>query len=266
MALYTYYGYGSLNNVVGYRNRYNHTFTEAAWADKVFGTTDASKYKVYYRAWAAPSELKREGKGIVTGTLPEFTGAVHYLPFVQGIAVAEHIGKESDFMNNECYTSMSYFYSASRNFKVLIADDDSRNDGVFLLGCIALVDPYTYGKDLSKTALFCISSRYVNTTYIQTNTTNNPTNTSAYRGVNPTVTRTATGRYTLVYNNVGSSNYHYIWPLFQAQFSKDNENMYVTLKRIEVEETKTTLTVVTSDDESQNDACFRVLLLGCKYD
>jgi hypothetical protein len=142
----------------------------------------------------AENMLTRSETGVVMGKVvsPYGGATVANLPFCMGCGGIESMSDEYTWMNYIVnYAGISYYYSTS-NMKILLANNATKEDGVFILGNIALVDPLMFGSSISNLALVCISYRLVNTSY-----TASSTNTLNHIGINVNVNRNSTGNYTL---------------------------------------------------------------------
>ncbi len=255
MTQYLQYGYGTVNGVTGYYNNFWFDYTDYDWANDIVPITHCA-----LGGFDAENMLTRSETGVVMGKVfsPYGGATVANLPFCMGCGSTADMGNQSGWMNgNALYAGISYYYSIT-NMKILLADDATKNDGVFILGNIALVDPLLFGSSISDLALVCISYRLINPSY-----TSSSTNTTNWIGIDVSVTRNSAGNYTLTWN-VGYNNYNYIWPLFTGIQGTSGGSAYVTVKDITINASTTVVKVLTGDDANINDRAFNAILFGRK--
>ncbi len=255
MTQYLQYSYGTANGVTGYYNDFWFDYTDYNWANDIVPITHCA-----LGGFDAENMLTRSETGVVMGKVvsPYGGATVANLPFCMGCGSTADMGNQSGWMNgNALYAGISYYYSIT-NMKILLADDATKNDGVFILGNIALVDPLLFGSSISDLALVCISYRLINPSY-----TSSSTNTTNWIGIDVSVTRNSAGNYTLTWN-VGYNNYNYIWPLFTGIQGTSGGSAYVTVKDITINASTTVVKVLTGDDANINDRAFNAILFGRK--
>lgn len=255
MTQYLQYSYATANRVTGYYNDFLYDYTDYDWANDIVPITHCA-----LGGSDAKNMLTRSEPGVVIGevTSPYGGATVANLPFCMGCGSTANMNNQNTWMNyNPLYAGISY-YSSTSNMIILLADDYTKKDGVFILGNIALVDPLLFGSSISDLALVCISYRLVNPSY-----TSSATNTTNWIGIDVSVTRNNTGNYTLTWN-VGYSNYNYIWPLFTGVQTVGGGPGYVTVKDITINASTTVVKVLTGDDRNINDGAFNAILFGRK--
>lgn len=251
MTQYVEYCYGSGDSGNAYYNQYWYSTTNYPWTGQVL---DTSHCELGYNA---PKVLSRSDTGVINGSVYSgVTGAKFNCPFVMGCGTTADQNNQNTWQTRRCaYTGISYYYGTS-NMKILLADDASRNDGQFILGNIALVDPLEYGASIGNIALIVLSARMLFTQYSYSGS-----NKSNYVGLSPSTQRFEEGRYRITWS-VGYNHYTYLWPMFTGVPSTDAAPRYVTVKKFVVNSTSCYVDVLTSDDASMNDAAFWAILYG----
>lgn len=239
MTMYMPYTYGNLNGAGKY--------VPLKWYNSSYNFVDTAIDKVYTAygpdvAWdnvgKAPV-LSRDAEGVVTGTMPnhKYT-AVHNQPFVMGVGVDNHLTSESRWRYEILYSSLSYFYPESRGIKILLADDNSKNDGTFILGNIALVDPSIHPEVREDALVQLVKSYYDLNASSASSIGFGDVRFANY--INPS-------NMTEIVIGYGSNDYEYIWPVVTGDISKENARVpvVVSIKKIKVLPTTTTMTVAT---------------------
>lgn len=255
LVMYMPYSYGTYNGVTAYYplRYYNSPYT---WVDNIVDPTYSviDDTDIRWMGSEAPV-LTRSEKGVITGTLPNPSINYDYLfPFVLAGGIWDTVADSLSWQKSPTYASMSYYYPSSRSFKVLIADDHTKNDGIFILGAIALVDPLDVSF-LNSYALPHVNTYIVNTSYINSGNYNQGFSTL-------TAIRLETGRYSLTIP-YGYNTYDKIFPIITGASSSGNA-MEASIKNFTVYSTSSTLAITTGNDADRSDAGFYLSIFAYK--
>lgn len=258
LTFYMSYSYGTSGGVTAYYplKYYNTPYT---WANNIIDKSYATVDNTDLTLWGSQAPvLTREGEGIITGTLPAPPFTYEYLfPFVIGGSVWNNVSNETNWRRSPAYTSLSTYNSSTRWFKTLLADNTTKNDGQFILGAIALIDPLKEPQ-VSNYALPYLDTFIVNSSYIHSDN---------YNQGFPllTTTRIEEGRFraTLPY---GYNIHDKLTPVISGTIDSigDPHAMQISIKSFIVNASSSTLEVTTSDDETRNNGGFFITLFGYK--
>lgn len=256
LTFYMPYSYGVSGGVTAYYPLKYYT-TPYTWANNIIDKSYATVDNTDLTLWGSQAPvLTREEKGVITGTLPAppFTYE-HLFPFVIGGSVWDNVSNETNWRRSPAYTSLSSYYSSNRWFKTLIADDTTKNDGQFILGAIALIDPLKEPQ-VSNYALPYLNTFIVNSSYIHSDNYN--------QGFSQlTATRIEEGRFrvTLPY---GYNIYDKLTPVISGTIDSigNPHAMHISIKSFIVNASSSTLEVTIADDASRNDGGFFITLFG----
>lgn len=240
MTMYMPYAYGTNSGVTGYYplKYYNTAYT---WVDQIIDPAHCviDNLDYYFLGTQAPN-LSRQSEGIAVGTLPApFITAVHNQPFVFALGIWSDVTNQTTWKSKPFNATMSYYYPSNRDIKVGMADDHTPNDGIFVLGNIAMVDPLLYPA-VREYALTLIGSYHVNTVYsssmYQPGSIFLP-----YAGWSFTESN---GAFTITID-VGYNSFSYIWPVITTQVDTTGKPLMYAVKKITVNPTTTVIEVRT---------------------
>lgn len=265
-VLTLYMSYNYIPSTSSYLSRITSTRSES-WLKNIIG--DSS---VYTYNGNVPT-MSRSGTGVITTTNNVVHSAsVLNIPFIIGCGPTENDTSQSTWMSKPLYGDISNYYNpttSSGAMKIILADDSSANDGHFILGNISLIDPLLQDTDMFKYTMYCIDVSYWGTNiYSGTNLDGEYTDSSL--GITYGIVQNGTGNYTLTYYGVGSNTFNRfnIIPLnclSSASGANSNGKIYITIKSIVVNLTSIVVTVLTSDDDTLNNAPIGIMLFAQKY-
>lgn len=264
MTMYMPYSYGTYNSITAYYPMKYYNWNSQPWINNLIDNSRCM-YAPYDLGLYGPQApiLTRDGEGIITGTMPthDYTNiATFNQPFVIGRGIWNHMNNQSLWMEKGAYANLSYYYPNNRNFKVLTADDSTRNDSQFILGNIAYIDPLLY-PSVKNDAMVCL---------INTKITNGTSNSRGYSqsydyGTAPSIYYSSTNITTITIN-YGYNNFAYIWPIVTGELinSGYQAGLIVSIKSIYIYATQTVIEVATNLNNINTTGSFRLIVYAKK--
>ena len=200
-----------------------------------------------------PSYLTRNSTGNYTGSLSN-TAGYNYL-----FSMAMQEFTNYNMTLTGFYSNVSYLYSSGA-FKVVTADDDSSNDGYFILGNIRMVDPTTLTDDQVNNIPICLAAKtfgggsyHLNSTYENDYSISGVTSTSTFL--------TSSTQYSISFT--APSVYTKLFPVV-IPICRDTNDTYalanVSIKYINSTGNHLTIVVAMSDEGPMVKGYFRVYL------
>lgn len=242
MTMYMPYCYGTNNSVTGYYPL-KYYDTSYSWIDSIIDTSHSvyDPLDLYWTGGQSPN-LTREKEGVIIGTMPLHMYsdiAVINIPFVQALGHWQHANNYTEWRKYPIYAGITYYYPDNRRIKVLTADDSTKNDSMFVLGNITLVDPYAYPY-VKEDAMVLIVSKSIainrNSSSVNSYNEYGSVSWSYVSGLSNVIDITI---------NYGYNHFNYIWPIVTGEIFNDNNKTPVmaAIKKVTVNATTTLIEV-----------------------